>query len=260
MYGLSANARTSMTTTAGAAGALLAAVLFASLCPFTVGIVRGETADLDQLVRGWVMENIRFEKDVNDRETLFVRRQPVRAYIRTDDPEVMGDARRAIANFANAFGLEHEFTDSEVNLVFITANGISEDDGSPSRALLRSLNVPENAVAAIADSGRWTQGCGIYQFRASDGSLSISIAAGDNALGQAKLKSCAITAIVNGFGLRITSGGPVIHSDDYLQYLLLARATVRCDKTAAANSYNLASGREDLIECIFRVVRAKLSD
>jgi hypothetical protein len=154
-------------------------VAFAALVgPFAA---QGASEDLDQVLRGWILQNVSFYKDQQNRETLFIRKRPVRAYIRSDVPEVTTEARNAVANLANAFGLEYSFTTSDVNMIIATAVDIA-GGGKPNRGLLGSLGLPGSAIDTIADTTKWETGCGTYGSRDNDGRVSFSLALGDKGL------------------------------------------------------------------------------
>src|SRR5665647_420993 len=122
------------------------------------------TNTLDLVLRDWITQNIKFVADKENRETIFVRQRPIRAYIKSDDVAVNLDAKNAVANFADAFGLEHSFAMSDINMIIATASDIS-DHGRPKKSILIGLGFPESAANKIAEESDWSSGCGTYDSR-----------------------------------------------------------------------------------------------
>ncbi len=217
--------------------------------------------ELDQVLRSWITDNTHFEKDQNNQDILFIRKQPVRVYIKIDDPEIVAEARTAIANFANAFGLQYEFTATNINMIIGVASGISEK-GRPSRSLLTSFGLKTSdidyIVSILGDS--WSTGCGFYHSRDSEGRLGFSIVAGDKGLARKKLKSCIVTGIISAFGLRMSGHEVVDHSNDYIQFLLLARSLLECEKKISLQKMDEAlPTRGTYIDCVSNTLHLKLN-
>jgi hypothetical protein len=236
-------------------------ITLVAIAAFVAPIVAQDaTEELDQVLRAWILQNVSFDKDQENREILFIRKRPVRAYIRSDDPELAAEARNTVANLANAFGLEYSFTTSGVNMIIATAIDIA-GGGRPNRALLGSLGLPESAIDSIADTTKWATGCGTYGSRDSDGRVSFSIALGDKGLSPKKQKSCIVTGIIFGFGLRITGQEILDYSNDYTQFLLLARSLVACEKKISEQIIEQPKPTRDVyVECVLNRLRLKLSD
>jgi hypothetical protein len=179
---------------------------------------------------------------------------------RPTTPEVTSEARKAIANFADAFDLGFEFTATDANLVVVMANGITDGE-KPSRTLLASLGLTEAAINIVVGSSNWSSGCGVYNSRDSQGHISGSIVAVDKALLPKKLKSCVATGIIFSFGLRIKGQEILDYSNDYIQFLLLARSLAGCEgKISAQDSEQTASIRDAYLECVVNRLKAKLSE
>jgi hypothetical protein len=236
---------------------LLAAALFVGSFGVTPALAGG--AELDQLLGAWIAQNVHFEKDGGGRDTLFIRKRPVRAYIRSDHPEIVADARAAVANFADAFGLEYEFTTTNVNMIIATADEISSG-GKPNEGLLRSLGLSDVGINAIGDTQVWSTGCGQYDSRDNDGRLSVSILLGENTLPPTKQRACIVSGIVFGFGLRMKGNAILDDSNDYVQFLLLARSLSDCDKKLSAQIVDKTASIPDLyVECVRSSLRTKIS-
>jgi len=113
-------------------------------------VAQSASDSLDQVLRAWISQNISFVKDRENRDTLFIRKRPVRAHVRSDDPEINTQARGAISNLADAFGLEHTFTTDRMNLFVATAEGIA-GSAKPSKRVLSGLGLPSSAVDQIVN-------------------------------------------------------------------------------------------------------------
>jgi hypothetical protein len=186
-------------------------------------------------------------------ETILIRKQAVRADIRSDNSDISADARAAIANLANAFGLDYEFTTVRPNLLVVVARGIAES-GKPNKAMLRTLGAPEAAINYLPDSESWSTGCGAYAFWGSNAHIVYAIVGGDPDMMPA-LQRCIVTGILNGFGLRSGIKEFVTSPDDYLQYLLLARALARCDQNDTLQG---ETKHNAYIACTVHQLKAKL--
>jgi hypothetical protein len=220
---------------------------------------QGGKDELDQVLRSWITRNVYFSTDRDNRDTLFIRKRPVRTHIVSDDPEIVVEARKAVANFANAFGLGYEFTTTNVNLLVVTANGIA-DNGKPNRRFLSGLGLAESEINEIADKDNWSEGCGVYDSHNSDGRILIGVVAGDKILRE-KLKSCLVSGIIAGFGLRIQGEKMLTDVNDYVQFLLLARSLSECDKKIMSQNLDKTTPiRGVYLECVLGGLKAKLSE
>ena len=235
----------------------IALVLFTGCYLFGAGAAQASKDDLDQVLRAWVAQNIYFEND----RLLLIRKRPVRAQIMVEDFEITSDARKAIANFSDAFGLGVEFTTTHANLIVVTADGIADAEGKPRRSLLARLGATEAGIDLIVKTAHWSKGCGVYNTRDYQGHVSVSIVAGDKSLSSKNLKSCVVTGIIFSFGLRTKGQDILDDSNDYIQFLLLARSLAGCDrKITAQNIEQNAPVRDVYVECIFNSLKAKLSE
>jgi hypothetical protein len=229
-------------------------LLVVGLLLFGARTSKGGAPELDQVLRSWVTQNIYLEQD----QLILIRKQPVRALISTDNIETASEARTAIANFSDAFHLGLEFASLRPNLIVATANGIADKDGKPNRVFLSSLGLPEAVSDQISKSTQWSSGCGFYSSRNTRGQILISIVAGDKALPEKKLKSCVVTGVAVSFGLRARGQEILDFSNDYVQFLLLARSLAACDKKFSAQHYDKLVTTRDYVECIVADMKAKL--
>jgi hypothetical protein len=214
--------------------------------------------ELDNVLRGWVGQNVHFLKDQEGKDTIFMRKQSVRADIRSEQDDVQTTARTAIANLANAFGLESQFTTATPNLVVVSVSGIAEG-GKPNRPLLRSLGAPEVAINFLPESESWSTGCGAYAYWNKSGRLVYAIVAGDPNIA-AGLGRCMVTGILTGFGLRSRPKDFINNSDDYVQYLLLARALAACDNDIEGSGQADESRRDRYIDCMVGRLKTRLTE
>ena len=234
-----------------------AIVIFASSLFLATKDARGGAEELDLVLREWVSKNIYFEND----RLLIIRKRPVRAYIKSDDPEIVTEARKVIVNFADAYGLGVEFVTTNANLVVITANGIADGEGKPSRTLLASIGLTESDIdLVVGEMVSWSLGCGIFVTRDKQSKISASILAGDKALPAKKLKSCVSAGITFSFGLRIETEEIFANSNDYIQYLFLARSLAGCERKISAQYPDQTTPvRDAYLECVVNGLKAKLS-
>jgi hypothetical protein len=238
-------------------GAIRVALLVAFLPAFFLwaDISAGGSSELDEVLRDWITQNIALERTPDGKDVLLRRKLPVRAYIRVDDPVIAADARATIANFAEAFGLEHEFTSSNINMVVATADRVAEKDGKPRMELLQSFGLTGSNTDFIKDLD-WSTGCGYYGSRApQERFLTFSIVAGSEELTKQRLKSCIMTGIIIGFGMRTIESQIINSTDGYLQYLILGRANKECDDEATAAGQPTSSRM--LIDCVYQKMRPK---
>jgi hypothetical protein len=213
--------------------------------------------ELDNVLRGWVGQNVHFVKDQEGKDTIFMRKQSVRADIRSEQDDVQTTARTAIVNLANAFGLEFEFTAATPNLLVVSASGIAEG-GKPNRPLLRSLGAPDVAINFLPESESWSTGCGAYAYWNKNGRVAYAIVAGDPNIASS-LGRCMVTGILNGFGLRSRTRDFINNSDDYVQYLLLARALATCDNDIESSGPTDESRRDRYIDCTVGRLKTRLT-
>lgn len=233
---------------------LFAAALCPTICSTNTARAQRNDDPVDQALRSWVGQNIYFEHD----RLLLIRRAPVQADIKIDDPQIISEATLAITNLAHAFDLKVEFGVANANLILVRANGIADKDGKASRTLLTELGFQEADVNVIRNSTQWLTGCGVYSWRDSRNQISSSIVAVDKALSQKKLKSCIVTGILFSFGLRVRSEEVLDFSSDYIPFALLARSIVVCDKEISTGIATYSGSIRDVyIACIARKLRSK---
>ena len=178
-----------------------------------------------------------------------------------DDSDIANEARKAITNFSDAFGLEVEFTATHANLIVVTADGVADREGKPSRSLLASLGATEAGIDLIVKTAHWSNGCGLYSTRDYQGHVSVSIVAGDKSLSSKNLKSCIVSGVIFSFGLRTKDHNIVDSTNDYIQFLLLARSLANCERKISPQiSERNAPVRDVYVECIFNSLKAKLSE
>jgi hypothetical protein len=223
-----------------------------AFCCYAGWVIPSGADELDDLLEDWVVQNVYFEKNQDGGDTLFVRKEPVRIYLESDDPKVLADTRVAVANLSEAFGLQYEFTSKNVNLMVVVANGITID-GKPNRNLLHRLKVPEVIVETIAKSDQWSKGCGVYAGHDKGGRIAIGMVFAEKSASEDDVRTCVATGIIFGFGLRVSRRTALDEPHDYVQFLLLARAITRCEKNAIVK-------REEELKCIRDRLRATLAD
>ena len=217
--------------------------------------------DLDELLRPWITQNLRYERGRDGEDRLMIRRAPVRASIQAEDPAVRALARATIANFAGAFGIEHTWTTTNVNLVVVVTDHITID-GKPNKDLLRRLRVPEQIVDIIGTSGStWAKGCGLYDGRDDAGRLALGLVFADTAGETEFVRKCIVTGIIFGFGLRLQGQFALDRPHDYVQFLLLARAIAQCESALAESGRDArAPARDGELACIQHKIKAKLTE
>jgi hypothetical protein len=147
-------------------------VRFCSLSALTIGLavcLGGVTVPpafgegLVDTLKPWIEKNIRIANDKDGRPQLFTRTQNVVADIRFEDFNTALEARTAIAAFAGAFRLRHEFARANANLFVVSSRQIAEGK-SPNRTLLRELGLPDSAIDIMTRTENWDSGCGVHDF------------------------------------------------------------------------------------------------
>jgi hypothetical protein len=237
---------------------VLLSVFITTLFFFNLVASDSNADELDGLLENWISQNVHFEKDRNGRQYLFIRKQSVRAYIESDDEKIVADARMAVANLAKAFGLDYEFTGADANLLVVVAPHITID-GRPNRLLLQRLKVPDRIAETIVAHGNWVKGCGLYDGHDLDGRLSIGMVIAEREAPPEEIRTCAVTGVIFGFGLRIDGKATIDRPNDYVQFLLLARAITVCEKKlnreVIGNPNNDSDGE---LKCLRDAIRSKL--
>lgn len=187
----------------------------------------------DKPLRDWVAETITVLQNEDGKPTVLIRRGPVRADIRSEVPSVIAEAKEMITNFAAAFGLDREFTVIRPNLTLLHTAAVNDDD-RPNRTLFQYLRIPGSESDAVMQMTGWSDGCGSYRYQAGSGEISMSVLGADTSLTSDKLRSCVLTGILKSFGFGIRVKRPIVASDGYIQYLILANVLAACDKRIAA--------------------------
>lgn len=214
---------------------------------------------LDKPLRDWITETVVVHAGPLAQPKAFIRRDAVRAYVLSNDQALVAEAQGTIANLATAFGLQHEFTGSNPNLILLHARGVNDGD-KPNRAALRALNLPEPAIDMMMETTGWSEGCGAYAFSTGGGSISLGIAAADSSLSGEKLRSCVLNGLVNVFGLRLKSKRSVVALDSYVQYLLLGNVIAACDKLIAPNeARQLSEAEVRYVDCAVKELKSRIA-
>jgi hypothetical protein len=214
---------------------------------------------VEKPLRDWVTETIVVQAGPLGRPTAFIRRDAVRAYILSNDQSLVAEVQDTIANLAAAFGLQHEFTGTNPNLILLHARGVNDGD-KPNRAALRALNLPEPAIDTMMETRGWSEGCGAYAFGNRTGGISSGIAAVDSSLSGEKLRSCVLNGLINVFGLRLKSKRSVVALDGYVQYLLLGNVLAACDKLIAPDDARTAGETEKLyVNCAVKDLKMRIA-
>jgi len=230
-------------------------LLTCSLCALLLSASSSYASQLDGVLRDWITRNIALERTADGRDVLLLRKAPIRAYIRIADPDIESEARTAIANFADALEISYEFTSTNINMVVAIADRIADESGKPSMDLLRSFGLTGDNTDVVTDND-WSPGCGYYGSRdLVERFLIFSIVAGRKDFTKQRLKSCVMTGIIMGFGLRIQERRLIESADGYLQFLLLGRSSKECDDEVTATGQ--LSTSESLIDCVYKKMRSK---
>jgi hypothetical protein len=182
--------------------------------------------DLLDTLRAWSKENIYVANDQSGRPKLFIRKAPVRIYIKSAVPSIIPELRTTIGLLSDTFHLSHEFTSSSPNLIIAVAPQISDGSGRPNRALLKELGLPDFAIDMIKED--WSTGCGYYVFGHFNGHISTSVAVADTRREPDRILGCLVTATLSGFGLSIKPKTMINPTHGIVQYLILARALRSC--------------------------------
>jgi len=235
---------------------ILIAPLLAGI--IAIGPVPRVDADdiIDTSLRTWVTQNLHFE---NERPPL-IRKQPVRAFIRSDDPQIVAETRREIANFAAAFGLPVAFVTTDINLAVVTAPRIA-DGRKPSRTFLADLGLPDATIDDIVRGADWSDGCGLYSGRDDRGRILGSIVAADTSLSPKHLRSCVASGVIFGFGLRTASSETIEFPHDHLPFLLLGRALAGCEqKMGERMPAEAVRIRDAYLDCMVESLKPKFAE
>jgi len=145
-----------------------------------------------------------------------------------------------------------------MNLFVATAEGIA-GSAKPSKRVLSGLGLPSSAVDQIVNVvSDWSTGCGMHDTRDDDGRLSNSIVIADKSLPPQRIQSCIASGIVFSYGLHIRMNQAFDNPNDYVQFLLLARATSDCERSFGARDETKAM-RDAIVECILSKLKVKLS-
>lgn len=221
---------------------------------------KSDTGDksLDQFLKVWIEQNTTFTKNERGRDVLFVRRRPVRAYIQIDDTDFVNETKFQIQSIANSFELESTFTSSRVNMIVATASGIADRNGKPNKAVLAKLGISGILAERLLEEIRnWGSGCGLYDLSDDSGNISGSIVVADTSLPVKELKSCISTGVVFSFGMRIAGKETFDLPNDYIQFLILARALATCDKEINA-APNDAPLKNRYLECVTKEIKRRI--
>jgi hypothetical protein len=214
----------------------------------------------DKLLRGWISRSIYVSQNQNGSPSLFVRKQPIRAHIRTDIAAIHADASTAITSLAKSFKLGHEFTSDSANLIVATASSIADGD-KPSRILLHELGLPERAIDQVAASSGWSTGCGVYVFGDRFGQISGSIAVADERLSSEKLRDCIVFGIVYGFGVGVKERRTFDAQTGFVPYVILASVLSSCIAKLESLTGNVSSPTDMermYVDCAFERLRVGL--
>jgi len=232
------------------------------IAPLLLGIVvlgataRVDANDIETTLRTWVTQNLHFEHD----RLPLIRTQPVRAFIRSDDPEIVGETRREIANFAEAFGLPIAFVATEINLAVVIGERIA-DGRKPSRTFLAGLGIPDATIDDIIRVSDWSDGCGLYSGRDDGGRILGSIVAADASLSRKQQRSCVASGVIFGFGMRTAARETIAFPHDHLPFLLIGRALAGCERQMGDRSNTEAARiRDAYLDCMVANLKQKFAE
>lgn len=202
-------------------------------------------------LRGWISKDIYFFKDRKHLPRLFIRRDPVRAFIYSDVPTAPEHVERAISHFADFSGVSFNITSTNPNLIAVITSPISEGN-KPNQQLFRRLGLPDTAYDIVGETGGWSSGCGIYTFSGPDGQAALSLIFAESKLPAPKLEDCLIEGVIRAFGLRTSASNTIRSADGYLYYLTLAKMLAACDRSIDRSRDNLdqSAVEKNYIDCV----------
>lgn len=213
--------------------------------------------ELEQVLRAWIKESITISKTATGREAILVPKQPVRAYVKTDDAAADDMTRNMIGNFAKAYGLEYEFTPQRTNLILVATDRIADGNGAPDKRLVMSFGFSESEYRHFA-TANWSTGCGFLISPGENGELRGSFLAVKKDLEKGKRDGCIAMLIAVSFGLGINGKLTFDPFQDYLPLLMLGRAVKECDNAATTGGLPMVT-RELLIDCVFNKLVPKFN-
>jgi hypothetical protein len=239
----------------------LRTLVFILICGAAVCLSTASRADddLDRSLLDWISQNIRFEKISQGKDTLFIRKEPVRAYVRSDDPDLIYRVHNEVSILADAFKLPSTWETTDINLIVVVADHISID-GRPNRDLLASLGLAEGIIDIMVRNVHWDKGCGYYAGSDKDGRLEASIVAVERLNPRVNPGLCAASGVLFSFGLRIRVESPVLDQPlDYIPYVFLARSVADCDRQIdSAQSRDASVNKNSYLTCVRDAMKRKL--
>jgi hypothetical protein len=207
-------------------------VILASIVSLALHLSYRESAAdgqrIDEFLRQWIRNDLYSFSDAKGKSRLFVRRDPVRAFIYSDVPLAKDILSENISVFSEYSNLAVDFTNVNPNLIAVVTSPINDGD-KPNWQIFRRLGMPDTALTVVGASASWASGCGMYTFAGEQGQPALSLIFAEKSLPESSLRDCLVEGTIHAFGMRVAATTSVRSSDGYLYYLQLARALQVCD-------------------------------
>jgi len=209
-----------------------------------------DNEEISRALRSWIKQDIYFFKDRSGSHRLFVRREPVRAFIHSDIALTPEHVENALKLFAEAAELPLEITNRNPNIIVVVTSPIN-DGGKPNWKLFQRLGLPEIALNVVGETGSWASGCGIYTFSGPDETAALSLIFAEKGLPNRQLTDCLTEGTIRAFGVHSNAKTSVHSSDGYFYYLQLVAALRHCDKSidAARNASDPGQLESRYVDC-----------
>ncbi len=188
-----------------------------------------ETRRIEAVLESWISANLHFFSDVKGNSRLFVRRDPVRAFIHSEIDRARETLEDSIGLFAKFSDLPLEFTQVNPNIIALVTSPIN-DGAKPNAQLFRRLGLPDSALRIAGESASWATGCGIYTFAGEQAQAALTLIFAEKHLPEKTLSNCLTEGVIQAFGLRTKATSLIDLPDGYLHYLLMAKALRHCDR------------------------------
>jgi hypothetical protein len=158
-------------------------------------------------------------------------------------------AVKMAAAYALASDVKLDVSGTGANLVVYRAPDINVGDRINTK-ILEGMNLPPDAVAAVAGTTGWSSGCGAYQFSHPEGSISLALVLIDEGLSAAKAATCLATGMGQAFGLNIDPAVSGIFQYGYFQFPYLLHLGSACEHAYRKSGRSKAGERDYVISCV----------